>query len=208
MDSKTIEAQEVGDKDKAALSTPGSDAVKIQPAPDETTPRYQVILRHLAKFRDGARALLDVFGEPAAATAPSADQRAPTVAAPPVSEKAEVTVPEPKGPLQVRIERHMGTVDRALLQIKEVNPERKKKAELPAELREVIVKREQTIRDIVSAELHFWSASIQNSPLDKFDEIEQAWIARIIRLGNILGVDADHQEHFDFLRDWALQEHS
>jgi hypothetical protein len=208
MDSKTIEAQEVGDKGKAALSTPGSDAVKIQPTPDETTPRYQVILRHLAKFRDGARALLDVFGEAAPSPAPSAGKSVPTSTALPVSERAEVAVSEPKGPLQVRIERHMGTVDRALMQIQEVNPERKKKAELPPELREVIVKREQTIRDIVSAELHFWSSSIQNSPLDKFDEIERAWIARIIRLGNILSVDADHEEHLDFLRDWASQEHS
>ncbi len=108
----------------------------------------------------------------------------------------------------MRIERHMGLVDRALVQIREVNPEGKKKAELASELREVIIKREQTIRDIVSAELYFWSASIQNSPLDKFDETERAWIARIIRLGKILGVDADHQEDLDFLRDWASQEHS
>jgi hypothetical protein len=206
MDSKTIETQAAGNEAKAAVSNPGAQSDSIRLTPDITTPRYQVILRHLAKFRDGARALLDVFGEPA--PAPSAAQTAPTVAAPPVSERADVTAPEPKGPLQVRIERHMGTVDRALLQIKEVNPERKKKAELPPELREVIVKREQTIRDIVSAELHFWSASIQNSPLDKFDEVERAWIARILRLGNILGVDADHREHLDFLRDWASQEHS
>jgi hypothetical protein len=107
-----------------------------------------------------------------------------------------------------RIERHMGLVDRALVQIREVNPEGKKKAELAPEPREAMIKREQTIRDIVSAELYFWSASIQNSPLDKFDETERAWIARIVRLGKILGVDADHQEDLDFLRDWASQEHS
>jgi hypothetical protein len=52
------------------------------------------------------------------------------------------------------------------------------------------------------------SHGIQNSPLDKIDETERAWIARILRLGKILGVDADHQEHFDSLPDWASQEHS
>jgi hypothetical protein len=206
MDSKTIEARNAGDEGKAALSIPGVEPGTVRSTPDVTTPRYQVILRHLAKFRDGARALLDVFGEPA--STPSVGQAAPVSVAPSSPAKTETTVPEPKGPLQVRIERHMGTVDRALMQIREVNPEGKKKAELSSELRDVIIKREQTIRDIVSAELHFWSASIQNSPLDKFDETEQAWIARIIRLGKILGVDADHQEHLEFLRDWASQVHS
>jgi hypothetical protein len=94
------------------------------------------------------------------------------------------------------------------VQIREVNPGGKKKAELSPELREVIVKREQTIRDIVSAELHFWSASIQNSPLDKFDDTERAWIARIVRLGKILGVDADYHEYLDFLADSASHVHS
>jgi hypothetical protein len=128
--------------------------------------------------------------------------------APPSADKTAVPGPEPRSPLQVRIERHMGSVDRALVQIREVNPGGKKKAELSPELREVIVKREQTIRDIVSAELHFWSASIQNSPLDKFDDTERAWIARIVRLGKILGVDADYHEYLDFLADSASHVHS
>jgi hypothetical protein len=210
MDTKTIAGQAVEDEGTAALSNPGAHPGKGEPAPDETTPRYQVILRHLAKFRDGARALLDVFGDPAsaAAAAPSVGKAPPMSEAPSGAEKAAVPVPEPKSPLQVRIERHMGAVDRALVQIREVNPAGKKKAELAPELREVIVQREQTIRDIVSAELYFWSASIQNSPLDKFDETERAWIARILRLGKILGVDADHQQDLDFLRDWASQVHS
>ena len=67
MESKSIEAQKVGDQGTAALSNSGAHPGKVQPAPDETTPRYQVILRHLAKFRDHARALLDIFGEPAPA---------------------------------------------------------------------------------------------------------------------------------------------
>ena len=97
----------------------------------------------------------------------------------------------------------MGSVDRALKQIREVNPEGKKKAELPPELRQLILQQERAIRDIVSAELHFWAALIQNSPLDKFDETERAWIARILRLSKVLGVDADHEEHLEFLREWA-----
>jgi hypothetical protein len=208
MESKAIEARAGGNEGNTAVSSPGARPGTIGPPPVETTPRYQVILRHLAKFRDGARALLDAFGEEAPAAAASAAKSPTSSTALPSVEKAFVPVPEPKGPLQVRIERHMGLVDRALVQIREVNPEGKKKAELAPELREVIIKREQTIRDIVSAELYFWSASIQNSPLDKFDETERAWIARIIRLGKILGVDADHQEDLDFLRDWASHEHS
>ena len=50
--------------------------------------------------------------------------------------------------------------------------------------------------------------AIENAPLDKFDDIEQKWIRRMIRLANILGVDAEHKEHLDFLEDWASQEHS
>jgi hypothetical protein len=197
MDSKTIELSGASHEGKTAVAQPTAHQAVSQEAQGEPKLTYQVILRHLAKFRDGARALLSVFGEPAPATA-----------APPLSPEAGVPEPEPKSPLQLRIERHMGTVDRALEQIRDLNPEHRKKAELPPVFRDVIVEREQTIRNIVAAELHFWSASIQNSPLDKFDELEQAWIARIIRLAKILGVDADHKEHLDFLNDWAAYEHS
>ena len=175
------------------------------PAPARTgtasTPRltYQVILRHLAKLRDSAAAVLDIFDthmpEQATSTEPN---QAP----------AEVGEPEPKSPLQLRIERHMASVDRALLQIRALNPDHKKKAELPPEIREQILTKERTLRDIVAAELHFWSASIENSPLDKFDDIEQQWIRRMIRLAGILGVDAEHKEHLVFLEDWAAQEHA
>jgi hypothetical protein len=43
--------------------------------------------------------------------------------------------------------------------------------------------------------------------LDKLDEIERAWIGRMIRLANLLGVDRDHKEYLDFLKDWASHEH-
>ncbi len=159
---------------------------------------YQVILRHLAKFRDSARAVLDIF-----------DTHMPERSVPDQAEPAEeFAEPVPKSPLEMRIERHMASVDRALMQIRDLNPDHKKKAELPPEVREQILTKERTLRDIVAAELHFWSAAIENAPLDKFDEIEQNWIRRMIRLAGILGVDAEHQEHLDFLEDWAAQEHA
>jgi hypothetical protein len=170
--------------------------------PEQPKLTYQVILRHLAKFRDGARALLDIFDQHAtreAALVPSAS---------PVPREVQKPEPQPKSPLELRIERHMGSLDRALQKIRDLNPDHKKKAELAPELRELIVKKERTIHDIVGAELHFWAASIENSPLDKFDEIERAWIRRMLRLANTLGVDTDHKEHLDFLKKWASQEHS
>jgi hypothetical protein len=101
----------------------------------------------------------------------------------------------------------MASVNRALFQIKDLNPDRQNKAELPLDIHDQIVTKERTIHDIVGAELHFWAAAIENAPLDKFDEIELRWIARIIRLADIIGVDAEHQEHLVFLKDWATQRH-
>jgi len=170
------------------------------------TVTYQLILRHLAKFRDGATALLDLFAIHAPAA--DADQAAPVdsgAAAPAVPKPAEK---EPKSPLELRIERHMSRVDESLRQIRDLNPEHKKKLELAPDVRDQIVTKERTIHDIVGAELHFWAVAIETSPLDKFDQTEQAWVRRIIRLANIIGVDAEHKEHLGFLEDWASQEHS
>ena len=167
---------------------------------------YQVILRHLAKFRDGARALLDIFDSHVPEEARTKESTAAPSAH--LQTRAEPAELEPETPLQLRIERHMATVDRALAQIRNLNPDRKKRAELPTDVREMIATKERTIHDIVGAELHFWSATIENSPLDKFDQTEQAWIRRIIRLANIIGVDAEHKEHLDFLQDWASHKHS
>jgi hypothetical protein len=163
-------------------------------------------LRHLAKFRDGARAVLDLLEShaPAKGRAEVKTQEPPLAPAPAVAPKLE---PAPKFPLQVRIERHMASVDRALEQIRDLNPEHRKKVDLPPDVRDKILARERTIHDIVAAELHFWAATIENSPLAKLDEVEQKWIKRIIRLANIIGVDADHKEHLDFLIDWASHEH-
>jgi hypothetical protein len=165
---------------------------------------YQVILRHLVKFRDGATSLLDLFATHALAidlerTVPAGSVVLAPAAPKPVEE-------EPKSPLELRIEHHMSTLDQALGQIQKLNPDRKKKLELPQVVRNQILTKERTIHDIVGAELYFWAAAIENSPLDKFDQIEQAWVRRIIRLANIIGVDAEHQEHMEFLEDWAAQE--
>ena len=158
---------------------------------------YQVILRHLAKFREGANAVLDIL-----------DTCQPSPDLPGETQPARVASlePESKSPLPIRIERHMASVDRALEKIRDLSPDRKKKAELPAEFLDQVLTKERTLRDIVGAELHFWSAAIENPPLDKFDDIEQNWIRRIIRLAGILGVDAEHKEHLDFLQDWASRD--
>lgn len=192
------------EKDRTGASQAGATA--SPQIPEGRTVTYQLILRHLAKFRDGATALLDLF----AIHAPAADADR---AAPAVSVAAAPAVPRPakqvpKSPLELRIERHMSKVDQALRQIRDLNPERKKKLELAPKVREQIMTKERTIHDIVGAELHFWSAAIENSPLDKFDQTEQAWVRRIIRLAKIIGVDAEHKVHLEFLENWASQEHS
>jgi hypothetical protein len=159
---------------------------------------YQVILRHLAKFRDGAQAIQEMLDTHTLEPAEPTKAAATTVA-------ADL---EPKSPLELRIERHMSSVDRALLQIKNLNPDHRSKAELPPEIRDQLVIKERTIHDIVGAELHFWAAAIENSPLDRLDDIEQKWVARIIGLADLIGVDADHEEHLVFLKDWLSHKHS
>jgi hypothetical protein len=169
-------------------------------ASPQAKPSYSIILRHLAKFRDGARALFDLFdGQDGQETSPGGQL---------ATAPAEAPAPPEKTPLERRIERHMGLVDQALLQIRDLNPDRKPRATLPTEVRQQIETKQRTIYDIVGAELHYWAAAVENAPLDKFDEIEHIWIARIIRLADRIGVDKEHQEHLDFLRGWASQEHS
>jgi hypothetical protein len=200
------QSQNLSQEKGAELSNGGALPASHQTT-EEHKPTYQVILRHLAKFRDGARAVLDLFDLPRARETPSAIvAQAPSIPSA-QAQTAEAPVRLAKTPLQIRIERHMGLVDRALQQIQALNPEQKKRAELPQDLRESIAKNELMIYDVVKAELHFWAAAIQNSPVDKVDETEQAWIARILRLANILGVDDDHQEHLDFLKSWTAQVH-
>jgi len=192
------------EKDHTGPSRAGATATPQIPVGHTLT--YQLILRHLAKFRDGATALLDLF----ATQAPAAEVEK---AAPADSGAAAPAVPrptqqEPKSPLEIRLERHMSRVDQALRQIRDLNPEHKRKLELAPDVRVQIAINEQTIHDIVGAELHFWAAAIENSPLERFDQTEQAWVRRIIRMAKIIGVDAEHEEHLKFLEHWAAQEHS
>jgi len=192
------------EKDHTGASQAGATA--SPQIPEGRTVTYQLILRHLAKFRDGATALLNLFSTHAPAA--DADRAAPADSGASAAAVAKPAEKEPKSPLEIRIERHMSKVDQALRQIRDLNPELKKKLDLAPEVRDQIITKERTIHDIVGAELHFWSAAIENSPLDKFDQTEQTWVRRIIRLANIIGVDAEHKEHLEFLEDWASQEHS
>ena len=185
----------------------GVAPAESQSSSGEDKPTYQVILRHLARLRDGARAVLALFdshGAEAASTAVA-------VPAPPASStggRVQASVSEPvKTPMELRIERHMRLADQALEQIKTLNPEHKKRVELPQEARELMAHKERTIHDIVNAELYYWAAAIENSPLSRFDDMERAWIDRILRLANIMGVDPDYREHLEFLEDWASHVH-
>src|SRR5262245_16831125 len=84
---------------------PGVGAASDDLAPSlETRTTYQVILRHLARLRDGARSVLDLFGS---STTTSEAPAAATAVAPPSLQHGQPE-PEPKTPLEMRIERHMG----------------------------------------------------------------------------------------------------
>jgi hypothetical protein len=195
-----------GDVENSRTNGSQAGATAMARSAERHSVAYQVILRHLAKFRDGATSLLDILATHALAidlerTVP--DRSTAFAPAAPRSLKEE-----PESPLELRIERHMSRVDRALRQIQKLNPERRQKLEYPPVVRDQIITKERTIHDIVGAELHFWAAAIENSPLDKFDHVERAWVRRIIHLGNIIGVDAEHKEHLEFLEDWASRDHS
>jgi hypothetical protein len=170
-------------------------------------PTYQVILRHLARLRDGARAVLALFGA-SGADETNTPVAGPAPSAPAVSRDATAAVNAPaKSLMEVRIERQMRLVDRALEQINALNPEQKKRVDLPQDVRDLIVRKERMIHEIVEAEICYWAATIENSPLSRFDEMERAWIARILRLAHILGVDPKYREQHRFLKDWASHKH-
>ncbi len=165
----------------------------------------QIILRHLAKFRDGAKVVLDLFKTHAPAG--MKDEARPPRPAAPAGAVPKTVEAGPKSPLHLRIDRHMATVDEALRLIASMNPEQKPKGDFPPEVRDQIRTKERTLHDIVAAELHFWAATIKQNPLAKFDQTEQAWMLWIILMANIIGVDAQHKEDLAFLEDWASQEH-
>ena len=186
--------------------TPRSGGVSTEspaaPGTEVHSLTYQVIQRHLAKLRDGARAVLDLTHLPTRAREQTTDRA--------LADRGAVAPaePDPSSPLAQRIERHMDRVDRVLVQIRALTPDHEKQAGLPSEIRARIAIKERTIGDIVGAELHFWAATIASSPPDEFDEVEQNWVGRMLRLADIIGVDAEHQEHLVYLKDWALHRHS
>ena len=108
-----------------------------------------------------------------------------------------------ESPLEVRIERHMNLVELALRQLRDLKPEASPGADPSSQVQEQIETRQKTIHDIVGAELHYWSAAVENAPRESFDTVELDWIARILHLAELIGVDEEHQEHLRRLRDWA-----
>jgi hypothetical protein len=109
--------------------------------------------------------------------------------------------------MDLRIERHMALVDRALIRINSLNPEHKKWFELPPQARESIAQQKRTIHEIVNAELYYWAETIRHSPLGRFNETERSWVARIIRLAKIIGVESRRRDSLAFLKEWASRGH-
>src|SRR5271165_7388640 len=77
-----------GDVEKDHTGPPRAGATATPQIPEGRTVTYQLILRHLAKFRDGATALLDLF----ATHAPASDA---DLAVPADSGASAPAVPKP-----------------------------------------------------------------------------------------------------------------
>ena len=192
------------EKDHTGASQAGATA--SPQIPEGRTVTYQLILRHLAKFRDGAMAALRTFS-PLTLQPPMRTGRRLPIRELPLRQSPN-RPKEPKSSLEIRIEHHMSKVDQALRQIRDLIRNARRSWIWHRKCATRSSTQERTIHDIVGEELHFWSAAIENNELDKFDQTEQTWVRRIIRLANIIGVDAEHKEHLEFLEDWASQEHS
>ena len=200
MSGLTGESRSEGGEGQVIIHRVSPTAPSMALSPQTHTITYQVILRHLAKFRDGALAILRLVDSQRTG---ASDGRAATPAGHGTEHSSASESPDSNRPLPLRIDEHMTTVDRALAEIRELNPDQRQTAELSAEVRQRLIIKERTIHDIVGAELHFWSAAIENSPPDSLDPTERAWVGRMIRMANILGVDDEHKQHFEFLEDWA-----
>ena len=112
-------------------SRPDPVAAPTGPPPDaEPGPGPQVIARHLAKLRDGARAILTLLDTRGPGSDGDADPAPP--ADPSAGGDAAAAADEPhKTPMDLHIERHMALVDRALIQINSLNPGHRKLLETP-----------------------------------------------------------------------------
>jgi hypothetical protein len=109
-----------------------------------------------------------------------------------------------KTPLEIRIERHAATIDRALTVIAQLNPDGLSRGELPEDVRGDIARHQRIARDVLDAEVHYWSATIENNPLIRLDATEDAWVRRVLRLADLLGSSPDSKEHLDSLRTWSV----
>jgi hypothetical protein len=178
----------------------GPESSSIPAASAESKATHQTILRHLAKLRDGALAAL-------AQLAPHGRAATAAAAAPPrVGDAARAPVPS-KSPLEARIERHMATVERALTLIVQAAPADGSREGPAEEQRQAIARQERTIRGIIDAEVLFWGATTENNPTVKLDEVEAAWVRRLLRLAGDHGCSPDRVEYLRFLRTWAANAH-
>jgi hypothetical protein len=155
-------------------------------------------------LRDTASAILALF-------APRDDQEdagGAAVAAPPRGPGGEQgPIERPKTPLEIRIERHAATIDRALKVVAQLNPDGESGRELPEDVRGAIARQRRIARDVIDAEVHFWSATIENNPVSRLDEIEESWVRRVLGLADLLGCSPDYEEHLTFLRNWSVNTH-
>jgi hypothetical protein len=168
------------------------DAQVTRPAHEEPKPSHSVIARHLTKLRDAAFAILAVIVPP--------DDRED-------ASREHEPRERPKSPLEIRIERHAAAIDRALTVVARLNPERKSRSGLPEDVRGAIARQEQIIRDVIDAEVHYWSAIVESRPLSGLDEVEEYWVRRLMRLAGMVGCSPDHEEHLAFLRNWSVNVH-
>jgi hypothetical protein len=183
------------------LSTQPETTGAPSPASEEPKRSHLTIARHLTKLREAASAILALL-------APSQPSPAEAVESPTSAATAQrAPTARPKSPLQIRIDRHSSTIDRALKVVAELNPEGKARNDLPDDLRDTIARQERIARGVIDAEIHFWSATIENNPIIRLDELESHWVRRLLDQATVLGCSPDYQEHLAFLRTWNKNAH-
>jgi hypothetical protein len=146
-------------------------------------------------LRDAASAILALFAPDEAREGPAGAGATDT--APPRGPAAR-----PKSPLEVRIDRHSGTIQRALTVVARLNPEGKSEGELPEDVRAAIARHERGAREVIDAEVHFWSATVENNPIIRLDPTEAAWVRRLLELADRVGCSPGYEEHLSFLHNW------
>jgi hypothetical protein len=114
-----------------------------------------------------------------------------------------VAAERPQDLLEFRIDGHMRTVRRALDQIEELNPKGTPREELPEEVWDSLAWRgDRSLIDIVDAEVRFWTALIEDNPMIRLGEDEGRWVARVVRLADIIRESKERRRRdLVFLRD-------